>query len=274
MDAATAATEWLPVDRHLRVVLDGVTVAATTRPMLLRQHGFLPVYYVPRGDVRAECLAPCEHQTSSPYKGTASYYDVVTPGKTARAAAWCYQEPREGSPDTRGYVSFDFHSMDEWYEEGERMYVHARDPFLRVEALRSARRVEVELQGVGVLADSRRAVLVQETGLVNRWYIPLADVDTSRLRASDTATLCPYKGRAQYASVMLDGGRLLQDVAWTYREPLAQSGLGAIREHLSFYVERPEVCVRCLPYAFYLRSLFATLRSTAGCLQRSDPLPD
>ena len=80
------------------------------------------------------------------------------------------------------------------------MYVHARDPFLRVEALRSARRVEVELQGVGVLADSRRAVLVQETGLVNRWYIPLADVDTSRLRASDTATLCPYKGRAQYAT--------------------------------------------------------------------------
>ena len=137
------------------------------------------------------------------------------------------------------------------------MYVHARDPFLRVEALRSARRVEVELQGVGVLADSRRAVLVQETGLVNRWYIPLADVDTSRLRASDTATLCPYKGRAQYASVMLDGGRLLQDVAW------------AIREHLSFYVERPEVCVHCLPYAFYLRSLFATLRSTAGLTARN-----
>jgi uncharacterized protein (DUF427 family) len=236
----SAGTEWLPVERQLRVVLGGRDVARTTRPRLLRQHGFLPVYYVPREDVAPGALVACGHATESPYKGRASYFDVVSGGRTARAAGWTYAAPRSGSPDTRGYVSFDWHSMDAFYEEDERLYVHARDPFLRVDALRSARRVEIAV-GDMIVADSRRPVLVQETGLVNRWYLPPADVDGERLRASDTATLCPYKGRAQYASVELDG-RLHADVAWTYREP--RGGLDAVRDHLCFYAERPDVTTR------------------------------
>lgn len=89
-----------------------MTVADSRRMMLLRQHGFVPVYYFPERDVRTDLLEPSEHTTYSPYKGLASYWTVRVGERTAESAAWSYLEPKAGSPDTRGYFSFDFHSMD------------------------------------------------------------------------------------------------------------------------------------------------------------------
>src|SRR3989442_12892023 len=71
---ADERTEWLPSPRRVRTELGGVTVAESSRMMLLRQHGFLPVYYFPGGDVRLELLEPSDWTTSAPYKGTASYW--------------------------------------------------------------------------------------------------------------------------------------------------------------------------------------------------------
>ena len=145
--------------------------------------------------------------------------DLLAPARrrrVAESAVWTYAEPRAGSPDTRGYCSLDFHSMDAWYEEEERIYVHARDPYLRADARRSSRHVVAEVGGVAV-AETRRPVLLDETGLITRYYIPLADVRRELLEASATFTECPYKGRAEYWSVRAPGGALHDDAAWCYR---------------------------------------------------------
>ena len=199
----------------------GIRVADSPRTMLLRQHGFLPVYYFPAEDVRTDLLVPTDYTTHSPYKGTASYWHLQTPERTARFAVWSYARPKPGSPDTRGYYGFDWHSMDAWYEEDERVYVHARDPLLRVDALRSARQVRVEVAGTRI-AESSRPVLVFETGLVTRYYLPPEDVRQDLLRASETYTLCPYKGRARYYHLELDGARY-EDIAWQYARPCPPS---------------------------------------------------
>ena len=220
----------------MHVHFGGVRVADSVHVMLLRQHGFLPVYYFPERDVRTDLFGPTDYTTVSPYKGTAKYWHLVTGDRTARFAAWSYPEPKPGSPDTRGYYGFDWHSMDAWYEEDERIWVHARDPLLRVDALRSSRHVQVEIAGVTV-AETSRPVLVFETGLVTRYYIHPEDVRQDLLRPSPTYTFCPYKGRARYFDMEIQG-TLLGDVAWQYARPLPS--IEAVAGHLAFWNERED----------------------------------
>ena len=193
--------ELVPWPRRLRVRFGGETVADTRGAVLLRQHGFLPVFWLPGGR-RARRPARAEHldDRSRPIAARRRYWHLRVGERVAESAAWTYPEPRAGSPDLRGYVSLDFHSMDAWYEEEERIYVHARDPYLRADARRSSRHVVAEVGGV-VVADTRRPVLLDETGLITRYYVPLADVRRDLLEPSATFTECPYKGRAAYWSV-------------------------------------------------------------------------
>ncbi len=121
----------------------------------------------------------------------------------------------EGLDDT---VRFEWSAFDAWYEEDEQVFVHPRNPYTRVDALRSTRTVRVESHGV-VLAESSSPVLCFETGLPTRYYLNRTDVDFTSLVPSDTVTSCPYKGTTSgYWSALVDG-RTHPDVAWTYDFP-------------------------------------------------------
>ncbi|MCK7622693.1 DUF427 domain-containing protein [Streptomyces sp. RS10V-4] len=80
-----------------------------------------------------------------------------------------------------------------------------------------------------LLAESRRPLLLAETGYPVRYYLPPEDVRTELLTPSATHTVCPFKGTASYWS--LDGGP--EDVAWAYPEPHAE--VAAIKDHFCFY---------------------------------------
>ena len=112
--------------------------------------------------------------------------------------------------------------------------MHPRDPYTRVDALRSNRRVRIELDGV-VLADSASPVMVFETGLPVRYYVNRTDVRFEHLVPSDTVTSCPYKGMTSgYWSVRV-GGALHKDLAWAYDFPTRQ--LLPIAGLVAFYNE-------------------------------------
>ena len=103
-------------------------------------------------------------------------------------------------------MRFEWSALDAWFEEDEQVFVHPRDPYSRVDALRSKRRVRVELDGV-VLADSASPVMVFETGLPTRYYVNRTDVRFENLIPSDTVTSCPYKGMTSaYWSVQWRAG--------------------------------------------------------------------
>lgn len=227
--------------RRLRVRFGGEWVADTRGAILLRQHGFLPVFWIPGMDVRTDLLEPSRWTTESPYRGSANYWHLRVGERVAESAVWTYAEPRDGSPDLRGYFSFDFHSMDAWYEEEERIYVHARDPYLRADARHSSRHVVVEVGGVRV-AETRRPVLLDETGLITRYYVPFADVRLDLLERSETFTECPYKGRCDYWSVRAADGSLFADAAWCYAQPLPD--VGAVAGHVCFWQERADTVLR------------------------------
>jgi uncharacterized protein (DUF427 family) len=216
--------------RRVRAVFGGQAVCDTARGVLLHETGLLPQLYVPQEDIRAELLRPTEHHTYCPFKGTASYWSVVAGDQVAENAIWAYPEPNPESQWLRGYAGFYWDAMDEWYDEDERIAGHLRDPYHRVDVRRSSRPVRV-LLGETVLAQTRSPLLLSETGLPNRFYIPSADVRQDLLEASDTHTVCPYKGTASYWSV-LAGDRKLTDAAWSY--PDAEGDAAPVRGYLCF----------------------------------------
>ena len=216
--------------RRVRAVFGGQTVVDTTRAMLLHETGLRPQVYVPLADIRADLIQPADHHTYCPFKGTASYWTVTAGGQVAENAIWAYPEPNDESAWLKGYAGFYWNAMDEWYDEDERVEGHFRDPYHRVDVRRSSRPVRV-LLGDTVLAETTSPLLLSETGLPNRYYIPAADVRQDLLEESDTRSHCPYKGSASYWTVNADG-RKLTDAVWSYSK--AEGDSASIAGHQSF----------------------------------------
>jgi len=223
-----------PCAKRVRAVLGGETVADSTAIRLCHETGHLPVYYFPRADVRMDLLTPTARSTHCPFKGTASYWTVAAGGRTAEDAVWSYEDPYDEAADFAGLVAFYWDRMDAWFEEDEEVFVHARDPYARIDVVASARPVRVTAGGETV-AETTRALFLFETGLPVRYYIPSSDVRMDRLTATEKTTRCPYKGTAVYWSVA-DAGDALENVVWSYPDPIAEAG--RIKDHLCFFNER------------------------------------
>ena len=206
--------------RRVRVEFGGATIADSTAVHLLFETRHLPVYYFPKKDVRFDLLTATDHHTYCPYKGEASYWTIRAGGREAENAVWGYPKPYDDVAAIADYVAFYWNKVDHWYEEDDEVFVHARDPYKRIDVVNSSRHVEVMLGGVKV-ADTRRARFLFETRLPTRYYIPAEDVREDLLVPSDKVTACPYKGRAKYFSVKI-GDRLIEDVVWSYPEPIPE----------------------------------------------------
>lgn len=155
-------------------------------------------------------------------------------GKTIENAVWGYQAPLAGAAPIAGYLAFYWERVDAWYEEDEQIFVHPRDPYVRIDVLQSRRAVRALLGGV-VLAESRRARFLFETGTRTRYYFPPEDVRRELLEPSAATTRCPYKGLATYWNVR-SGDKIFPDLVWSYPEPLAEAG--PIKGLLAIYDER------------------------------------
>lgn len=226
---------WEDRPRRVRFDVGGQTLCDTLGAKLLHETGILPVTYVPLADVRTDLLVPSGTTSHCPFKGDARYHSVRAPGgATVDDVLWEYPAPLEGAPPLAGYAAAFLDRLDAVYEEDERVEGHPRDPFHRVDALHSSRHVRVTVEGA-VIAETDRAVLLYETGLPVRAYVPRADVRMDLLRPSDTRTHCPYKGDATYFAPVAGG----DDVAWCYEDPLGEALPAA--GHLAFLDDRATV---------------------------------
>jgi len=222
--------------KRVRMSFGGETIADTTHPMMVWVKPYSPVYYFPVDDVRTDLLTE-SGESRSPSRGPATRYTIAAGGRSAIDAAWEHrQSPME---EIRDHIAFEWDAMDHWFEEDEEIYVHARNPYTRIDALPSSRHIRIEIDGV-VVAESTRPTLLFETGLPVRYYLPRTDVQAELLRPSATITRCPYKGTASYHSVEVNG-TLHEDIVWTYpfpaRESLPIAGL------LAFYNEKANIYV-------------------------------
>jgi uncharacterized protein (DUF427 family) len=226
-----------PVPRRIRAVLAGEVVLDTTSAVYVWEWANYPQYYIPLVDVSADALVDEQHAQRLK-RGTAARHGLRVGDVSRPGCAHVYGD--DALAGLAGMVRFDWEALDAWFEEDEEIFVHPRNPYSRVDALRSTRHVRVELDGA-VLAESSSTVMVFETGLPTRYYLNRTEVDFHHLIATDTVTSCPYKGMTSgYWSVRI-GDATYEDLAWAYdfptRELLPITGL------IAFYNEKVDISV-------------------------------
>ena len=189
--------------KWIRAFRDGETVVDSHKVKYAWEHEYYPHWYIPTTDVAAELLS-----TSAISR-------------------------HEELPD---HVKIDFDAADHWFEEDVEVFVHPRDPYKRIDALRSSRHVVVKVDGV-VVADTRNPTILYETSLPVRYYLPATDVRLEHLTPTDNTSACPYKGWASCWSVSTKAATH-ENIAWSYATPLPEST--AIAGLICFYNEKVE----------------------------------
>jgi uncharacterized protein (DUF427 family) len=226
-----------PVPRRVRARLGGVAVFDTTRALYVWEWANYPQYYIPIADVAADVLVD-EHKSHASRRGTVSSYGLHAGGVSRAGAARVHTG--EVVPELEGAVRFEWDALDAWFEEDEEVFVHPRNPYVRVDALRSTRSVRIEHHGT-LLAESASPVMVFETGLPTRYYLNRTEVNFDALVPSDTVTRCPYKGTTTGYWSVRNGGSVIPDLAWSYDFPTRQ--LLPIAGLIAFYNEKVDVIV-------------------------------
>ncbi len=190
-----------PLGRRLRATRGTTTVIDTDDAQLVHVTGQLARYAIPKQDVHV---------------------------------------PAEPHPDVDDHVTVAWDTVDAWYEEDERVFVHPRDPYHRIDCLPTSRRVQVAVAGQ-VLAESTRATALYETALPVRYYLPPEDVRLDLLQPSSTTTECAYKGTADHFAVTLEDEHL--DVAWIYELGRTRREGEPVAGRIAFYNERVDLTV-------------------------------
>jgi uncharacterized protein (DUF427 family) len=214
----TAEIRIEPNLRRIRGTWRGRTVVDTTHSRFVWEHRYYPSWYVPLADLHGELVANGDTFTSS-RRGLGTRFDLVVDGTTIADAA--YRHLDSPSEELRDMVRVEWDALDSWFEEDVEVFLHPRSPEVRVDVLASSRHVRVLVDGE-VVADSVRPRILFETGNRPRFYLPKTDVRMDLLTPTDTETVCPYKGWANYWSLTV-GDTTHDDIAWGYRTPLPES---------------------------------------------------
>lgn len=188
-----------PFQRRVRALLRGEAVVESERVVLVHRPGTAPEYAFPSEDVMGV--------------------------------------PGEPVPEAPGFVRVPWDAAEQWFEEDERVLLHPRNPYHRIDCLKTHRRLRVAVQDT-ILVDTTDTLVLYETSLPPRLYVHPRHVLAYALVPSESVTFCPYKGTATYWSYAV-GDEHVPDVAFSYQEPLPEST--AIRGLLGFEETRVTV---------------------------------
>jgi len=222
-----------PYPHEVLITANGVTLAHTKRGQLLRET-YAPDIYIPATNVRLELLSRSETETFCPYKTCiATHYHAIAAGKQIQDIAWRYCEPL-GQPKLRGHYAFYFDKVCTEVD-GRLVRGHVRDPHKIISVTPVDTNLCLEIAG-HVIADTDQALLLHETGLPSRYYIPPDDIDASCLVTSDRRSVCTYKGEATYHHLKV-GDCLIENAVWTYADAWTDfsADVGNIQGYRGFY---------------------------------------
>jgi uncharacterized protein (DUF427 family) len=224
-------TEYIPTPKWVRAYFNGRLIVDSRRSVIQRLDGRPPVCFFPKQDVAMDCMNEASVPSAAKEQGQLKKWDIQVGQRSVEGAVVAYTESKVPLKD---YVTITWNSMDAWFEEDEEVFVHARDPRVRVDILNSGRHIKAIVHDETV-AETRNPLLLFETGLPVRYYFPQMDVRRDLLLPSDLLTRCPYKGEAQYFSMQV-GDHFAENIAWYYRYPTLESI--KIASYIAFYEEK------------------------------------
>ncbi|HET8611013.1 MAG TPA: DUF427 domain-containing protein [Burkholderiales bacterium] len=215
-----------PLRRRIRVRFGGRWIADSEHALLLFEPGRYPVAYFPETDIAPHTLEHTDHITRHPDLGPTSWFAVRSGDHTAPRGAWQHAALPAHASELQARVAFAWRAMDAFYEEDERIVGHAADSYHRIDIRQASRNLVVRHRD-RIIADTRRPLVLYESGFAPRWYVVRADIDESALIPVERRTFCPYKGICSYYDI--GDARL---AAWSY--PDAYPEVGRISNLVSF----------------------------------------
>lgn len=248
-------------DKWVRAIVGGRAVVDSRAPMLFWEQKFpVPGYAFAPEDIRMDLLVPASGEPaeeaapfSAPKGPVSQWFDLHVAGRVLPHAAWIRDDADLGGRIT---LTWEPGVFDSWLEEDEEVHSHPRDPHKRVEALPSSRHITVSLTGI-LLADTSDPVLLFETYLPTRYYIPRADVRLDQLAEGSNRSHCPYKG---FATDYWDAPDV-PSVAWSYPDPYP--AVARIKDRIAFYNESVDITVDGVTAA-RPRSIFSNTKNRPG----------
>lgn len=227
-----------PVPRRVRAVAGERTVIDTTEARYVWEHPYFPQFYLPPDAVPGDVVED-EGHTDQTEQGTVRLHTLVLDGQRTAGGA------RQLADDTpldgmAGWWRLTWDAFDDWFEEDEALLGHPRSPYVRVDSLPSSRTVRIEVDGT-VLAETDHPVLLFETGLPTRHYLPSEDVRLDLLTPIDLRTSCPYKGTVSDYWDVTVGDTTVEQVAWRYTDPLREAV--PVTDHVAFLDEKVDTFI-------------------------------
>ena len=116
-----------PSSRRVRIVVDGVTIADTTRAVRVLETSHPPAWYIPPDDIRADVVERSSRTSFCEYKGQATYRSLRVGDRVIRDAAWAYEHPAPGYEAIRDHLAFYPGRVDACYVDDERVQAQAGD---------------------------------------------------------------------------------------------------------------------------------------------------
>jgi len=212
-----------PANRRIRAYFNGAFIVDTEDAKYVYETKRSLQIYVP--------LVDCKYLTSSENDSA----EIKVSNKTSHKKATIFK-----SGELAGLVKIPFDAVDAWYQEDEEIYIHARNPYHRVEVVDSSKHVQVYTTDGTLVADSHTPRILYETGFVPRFYLPKVDCKGEFLQESSTHSACPYKGEASYYNVNVKD-KEYKDLVWYYPSPLIESA--KIVGLLCFWNEKCKIVV-------------------------------
>lgn len=111
----------------IKVLIDGLVIAASHRSKRVLETSHPPVYYIPPADIQMEFLEPTPRQSWCEWKGQARYFDVVVGERKIPSAAWAYPSPAQAFEPLRDHLAFYPHLMEACFVGDERVTPQAGD---------------------------------------------------------------------------------------------------------------------------------------------------
>jgi uncharacterized protein (DUF427 family) len=201
-----------PLRRRMRVRFGETWIAEREKVVLLFEPGHYPMAYFPEDDIAPSTLERMEHTTRHRDLGPTSWYTVRAGGKSAPRGAWQHIDLPQYASELKGHIAFAWPAMDAFYEEDERIVGHAADNYHRIDIRQSSRQLIVRHRDQ-IIAQTKRPLVLYESGFAPRWYITREDINGAALTPVQHRTFCPYKGLCSYYDI--GDARL---AAWSYPE--------------------------------------------------------
>ena len=226
-----------PAPRRVRGYFDNTLVFDTTRARYVWEAPYYPQYYIPVSDVRMENLLDEDHPQRVQL-GPSRIHSLTSGGRTHKSAARVFDT--DGDGPVAGHVRFEWDALD-WFEEDEQIIAHPRNPYVRVDVLRSHRHTKIEIDGT-VLAETQQS----RTAFRDRDCPPGTTSTAPRSRSNISRKATPSRSvptRASHRGYWSAhaGDTVRPDIAWTYEHPVIQ--VAPIAGLVAFYNEKLDIFV-------------------------------